>query len=1082
VAEQEKPLQRRVALKIIKLGMDTRQVVARFEAERQALARMDHPNIAKVFDAGATESGRPYFVMELVKGLKITDYCDRHCLTPLQRLELFRDVCNAIQHAHQKWIFHRDLKPSNILVARHDTAGVPKVIDFGIAKATEGRLTDKTLYTARTQMIGTPVYMSPEQAEFSGLDIDTRSDIYSLGVLFYELLTGRPPFDQRSFTKAALDEIRRIIREVEPSRPSTRLSTLPEGDLETVAKARGEEPFKLLGLLRGDLDWIAMKCLEKDRTRRYQTANALAQDVVRHLAHEPIEARPPSTVYRLKKWVRRNRMSFAAGTTVVAAMLFVAIASFFFGIRERANAHQLQESLARQYLRQGQALCEEGKVSRGLHWMFRSLEEAPVGLAALRRSIEENLSAWSDQWVEPELQLIHDSQLSEAAYSPDGKWVLTSAEDRVLRLWSAVSGELEWESKLPKGHGAQYGRVQFSPDGERIVAAGARIARLWSVSTGDVLGAPMQHESEVQDVAFSPDGQQVLTGSADHTAGIWSGVTGESLMPLLKHDDWVYRVAFSPSGELALTAENIERTGKGKVRFWSARTGEQVGRPLDHGAWIWAVAFSPDGMKVATGGRDGACRLWSVRTGKELCPAIRHHESLWSVVFSPNGSVVLTADLKGTARLWSAENGKPIGGPMYHQGGIMDGWFSSDGELVLTGACDATARFWSVETGEPLGLPLRHECSFIGRTLFNPNGKQVLTAGGKVVKLWSSQPVDSGSVPLEAGHPTVAVFTQSGDQVVTGGVDRTVKAWSPSTGLTNGLAFDAGDPVQDLAFTPSGEYLLVAVQNSVKFLDYGSQEFTGVTLNHQATASAVACSPDGLLIATASSDETAKLWSTVDGGRLLVSLPHSERVTDVEFSPDSKLLITACDDGLVRVWSVEEAREITDAPNHAPTVLAVDVSPDASLIASGGTDYCARFWEVSTGRPKGPVLQHADKVVDVEFSPDGRCLLTACGDWKASLWSVETGERIGPTRSHEGLLHTATFNSAGTHLVTAAYPTSFVWPMPMPSAAGLRSPRLWIEVLTRRTMDADDILSFMDNPTWEAKRRELEQGGYSSPP
>jgi serine/threonine protein kinase len=323
VAEQEEPVRRKVALKIIKLGMDTKDVVARFEAERQALAMMDHPNIAKVHDAGATETGRPYFVMELVRGLKITDYCDQRQLPTRERLELFIKVCQAVQHAHQKGIIHRDLKPSNILVTVNDGMAVPKVIDFGIAKATEGRLTDLTVYTDLHQFIGTPAYMSPEQAAMTSLDIDTRSDIYSLGVLLYELLSGKPPFETQELLAAGMDEMRRTIREKEPLRPSTRLRTLLAGELATTAKARASEPPKLIHLVRGDLDWIAMKCLEKNRTRRYETANGLAADLKRHLGNEPVVARPPSAGYRLQKALRRNRktLSVAAATLVVLALL-----------------------------------------------------------------------------------------------------------------------------------------------------------------------------------------------------------------------------------------------------------------------------------------------------------------------------------------------------------------------------------------------------------------------------------------------------------------------------------------------------------------------------------------------------------------------------------------------------------------------------------------------------------------------------------------------------------------------------------------------------------------------------------------
>jgi serine/threonine protein kinase len=340
MAEQEKPVRRRVALKVIKLGMDTKNVIARFEAERQALAMMDHPNIARVLDAGATEIGRPYFVMELVHGIRITDYCDQQRLDARQRLDLFIQVCHAIQHAHQKGIIHRDIKPSNILVTLHDGVPVPKVIDFGIAKAIEEKLTDKTLFTIYGNFIGTPAYMSPEQAEYSGLDIDTRSDIYSLGVLLYELLTGKTPFEQNELLASGLDEMRKTLREREPHRPSTRLDTFRPDELTATALRRHIEPPKLQLLLKGDLDWIVMKALEKDRRRRYETANGLAMDVRRFLDNEPVLARSPSRWYRFQKLVRRNRGVFAAAGAVTLALMIGLGASTWLFLQERKAEHQ----------------------------------------------------------------------------------------------------------------------------------------------------------------------------------------------------------------------------------------------------------------------------------------------------------------------------------------------------------------------------------------------------------------------------------------------------------------------------------------------------------------------------------------------------------------------------------------------------------------------------------------------------------------------------------------------------------------------------------------------------------------------
>ncbi len=435
VAEQTQPVRRKVALKVIKPGMDTKQVVARFEAERQALAMMDHPNIAKIFDGGVTESGRPYFVMELVRGLPVTEYCDGERLSIRERLDLFVLVCRAVQHAHQKGIIHRDIKPSNILVTLHDGVPVPKVIDFGIAKATGQSLTDKTVYTAFAQLVGTPLYMSPEQVELSGLDIDTRSDIYSLGVLLYELLTGTTPFDSETLKLAAFDEMRRIIREDEPPTPSTRLSSLGE-TLTTTSVKRSSVPRHLNRSVRGELDWIAMKALEKDRRRRYETANDFAADVMRYLTDRPVEACPPSARYRFHKFARRNKAVLTTVALVVASLFIGAVVSTWQALR----ATEAKEAEATQRKR---AEANFEKAREAVDQMLTRVADRLLGTPQMEKLRSELLQ---------EALTFHQGFLQEQSADPDVRFQTAKAYGQVARIQTALGqhkqSEQSWRQAI----------------------------------------------------------------------------------------------------------------------------------------------------------------------------------------------------------------------------------------------------------------------------------------------------------------------------------------------------------------------------------------------------------------------------------------------------------------------------------------------------------------------------------------------------------------------------------------------------------------------------------------------------------
>ncbi len=580
VAKQSEPVKRKVALKLIKTGMDSRAVLARFEQERQALAMMDHPNIARVLDGGITPSGQPFFVMELVNGLALTKFCDEARLAPKERLELFVSICQAVQHAHQKGIVHRDLKPANILVTIIDGKPVPKVIDFGVAKATGGKLTDESMSTQFGAMIGTLEYMSPEQAGFSGVDVDTRADIYSLGVILYELLTGLRPIDAKRLKNAALTEMIRIIREVEPSKPSTRLST--DESFPSMAALRQTEPRKLMAMLRGELDCLVMKCLEKHRDRRYDTASGLARDIQRYLANEPVEARPPSASYRLSKFLRRNKGPVVAAALVLLTLL-AGIAGTTFGliraeqrrvealaqrgIAEKAsidalaqkkiaddqrqlafeNARKADENARRAELRMAEGLISQGDV---MSLAGRFVEAHPLYAEAYDKFAEfkepstaAEVGLWSSyhQTASPLLSFTgHSGRVRSVAIAPDGQTALSGSEDRTLKLWDLATGKV---LRTFTGHSYGVTSVTISPDG-RTALSGSwdKPLKFWELASGKELRTlPLPGHPEfplsVVAVAVAPDGQTAVAGSEDRKMKLWDLASGKDLRTFTGHSD-----------------------------------------------------------------------------------------------------------------------------------------------------------------------------------------------------------------------------------------------------------------------------------------------------------------------------------------------------------------------------------------------------------------------------------------------------------------------------------------------------------------------------------------------------------------
>ena len=1038
-------LNRFVALKTLLLDSNVDGSHAeRFRAEAETVGQLQHPNIIQVYEIGS-HNGQPFFSLELVDGGSLTERTS----TPQgsrSSAKLVSVLASAIHDVHLKGIIHRDLKPSNILVTDD---GTPKITDFGLAKWLEA----DSSFTKTGELMGTPSYMAPEQARGEVDRIGPSTDVFALGAILYELLTGRPPFRGET----SWDTISQVLDQ-DPVPPRA-LQPRVEQDLET----------------------ICLKCLHKAPGSRYTSALELADDLNRYIRREPIKAKRTGWAGRASRWCDRNRALAASLIVSTTAIIALVIAGFWSVMSERDRFQQERDRaeslLADLAWNHGMDLCEQGDVGYGMHWLVRALELTPTDNLGMDWTIRANLGAWQNELshlteVLPNgpdqrvtgLGIAKGNDMVVAmcrpttgsgssmcrvwsirgngkhvaqerrdvvgfGQSPDGRIVGLGFQDGRFELWDVT--DLRFLGSAKSEEATTITTVAFDGSGNTM-ATGQKNVRLWDVATLTVKKGPLEHDGIVTRLALSSEGKSILTVTDNGaTLRLWNA-TAAKLVGAWNHDRPIMQLGFSPDGTKAFAVEL-----GGVVTILDVPAGTLIGSQIRHpGAGVARCSFSPDGSLIATGGGDNIVRLWDARTGEPRDTTFQHRGAVSDLEFSPDGRLLLVGSSDRTARLWETRTGNPVGSRIKHPHHVQAVAFSTDGSQFATACLDGAIRVWNVPRGATAGRILEHDHT-VWDVAASDDGETIATVSGEslqpgVIRVWKGDSSDYLSIQLDSMTKTIAL-SPNGRTVAAGSWNGTVRIYDTRSGLQKGNTIQQPGAVYEIAFNRDGSLLLTAIE----------------------------------------SEAFARLWD-MRSGKPVGKLHHaSDAIRDSQFSLDGSLVLTGGYDQTIRLWNVNDRSAHGSPMPHQGAVGAVALSYDGTLAAAGNDFQVAQMWTTAEQKKHGPVLQHEGTVRAVAFSPDSNLLLTGSLDSTARLWATATAKRIGPPFRHDAEIEAAIFQADGGTVVTASWDNTVrVWHVPQPVDGSVERLRTWAEVISGIEL-FDREYRTLDENSWEQKRDTL---------